>query len=106
MLCEASFKMLEEFSWPGNLLDLSNVVSQGFCSNLSLIRLDKTTMRSVYGSQEQRACVEQLVGKTFWEIEKSLLFATLDFHQGDKKATADTLGISLKTLYNRINAYT
>jgi DNA-binding NtrC family response regulator len=31
--------------------------------------------------------------------------ATLDRYDGNKKDAADTLGISLKTLYNRLNAY-
>jgi DNA-binding NtrC family response regulator len=31
--------------------------------------------------------------------------ATLDAHGGKKRKTADILGVSLKTLYNRLNTY-
>jgi DNA-binding NtrC family response regulator len=31
--------------------------------------------------------------------------ATLEHHDGNKKKTADVLGVSLKTLYNRLNSY-
>jgi two-component system response regulator PilR (NtrC family) len=49
--------------------------------------------------------IEALVGKSFWTVEKDLLFATLDSTGGDKAEAARLLGISLKTLYNRLHAY-
>ena len=39
------------------------------------------------------------------EAERQLILATLEHYQGDKKKTAEVLGISLKTLYNRLNVY-
>ncbi len=36
---------------------------------------------------------------------RRLILATLDRLQGDKKRAAKTLGISLKTLYNRLGVY-
>jgi DNA-binding NtrC family response regulator len=45
------------------------------------------------------------VGTPIEGIEKRLILATLEHCTGDKKAAADLLGISLKTLYNRLNAY-
>ena len=37
--------------------------------------------------------------------ERMLILATLARFEGDKKRTAETLGISLKTLYNRLAVY-
>lgn len=45
------------------------------------------------------------VGVSIAEAEKQLIFATLDLCAGNKQRAADTLGVSLKTLYNRLNAY-
>jgi DNA-binding NtrC family response regulator len=39
------------------------------------------------------------------EAEKSLILATLEGCGGDKKEASEVLGISLKTLYNRLNSY-
>ena len=39
------------------------------------------------------------------EAEKSLILASLRRNEGDKKITAAELGISLKTLYNRLREY-
>ena len=44
------------------------------------------------------------VGMSNEEVERILTLATLD-HFGEKKRTAEVLGISLKTLYNRLKAY-
>ena len=44
------------------------------------------------------------VGMSNDEVERVLTLATLD-HYGEKKRTAEVLGISLKTLYNRLKAY-
>ena len=45
------------------------------------------------------------VGTSLGEAERHLILATLAHYQGDKKKAAAVLGISLKTLYNRLNVY-
>ena len=45
------------------------------------------------------------VGQSIDEVEKQLILSTLDHYDGDKKAAAATLGVSLKTLYNRLKSY-
>jgi DNA-binding NtrC family response regulator len=44
-------------------------------------------------------------GRAISDVERELIFKTLDHFDGDKKSAADALGISLKTLYNRLNEY-
>jgi DNA-binding NtrC family response regulator len=38
-------------------------------------------------------------------VERSLIEATLEHFRGNKRRAADTLGCSLKTLYNKLNGY-
>jgi DNA-binding NtrC family response regulator len=45
------------------------------------------------------------VGRSIADVEKDLILATLEHLDGDKKAAATSLGISLKTLYNRLKEY-
>lgn len=45
------------------------------------------------------------VGMAAKEAEKRLVMATLDHFEGNKHKAADSLGFSLKTLYNRLNEY-
>ena len=48
---------------------------------------------------------EPLLGHSLAEIEKAVILATLEHTDGDKRAAADILGISLRTVYNRLNDY-
>jgi DNA-binding NtrC family response regulator len=45
------------------------------------------------------------VGTSLAEAERSIIFATLRHCSGNKTRAAALLGVSLKTLYNRLNAY-
>jgi len=45
------------------------------------------------------------VGTSLADVDRTLIFATLDLCGGVKKRAADLLGISLKTLYNRLEEY-
>lgn len=45
------------------------------------------------------------LGLSLKEAEKKLILATLDHVEGDKKEAASVLGVSLKTLYNRLKRY-
>ena len=44
-------------------------------------------------------------GRSIADVEKDLILNTLAHFGGDKKAAAESLGISLKTLYNRLGQY-
>jgi len=39
------------------------------------------------------------------DAERELILQTLDHYQGNKRAAAEALGISLKTLYNKLKEY-
>jgi DNA-binding NtrC family response regulator len=45
------------------------------------------------------------VGTSLAEMERQASFATLDHCRGNKRRAAEMLGVSLKTLYNRLTAY-
>jgi DNA-binding NtrC family response regulator len=45
------------------------------------------------------------IGSSLDETERRLILATLDHTQGKKRRAASLLGISVKTLYNRLKAY-
>jgi DNA-binding NtrC family response regulator len=49
--------------------------------------------------------IPMTIGMTVEEVERRLILATLGHCTGNKRQIAKTLGISLKTLYNRILEY-
>lgn len=103
---ENALTIMQAYRWPGNVRELKNVVHRSYLMADELIDAGNLPRElSDSDPSPTEPSVGELVGKTFWELEKDLLFATLAHHKGDKTKTAKTLGISLKTLYNRINAY-
>jgi DNA-binding NtrC family response regulator len=50
-------------------------------------------------------CVTFPLGSRLADAEQRLIFATLGYCGGNKTQTAEMLGVSLKTLYNRLNEY-
>ena len=64
--------------------------------------MDPRSLPSKFGRTPQ---VTVPVGSTLAVLERLLIEATLRHLRGNKTRAAETLGISLKTLYNRLNDY-
>jgi len=60
---------------------------------------------SPFSKKEEPSASSMSAGKTIEQVEKALIYATLDEVDGNKTMAADMLGISTKTLYNRLHAY-
>jgi DNA-binding NtrC family response regulator len=52
-----------------------------------------------------RACIKQLVGQRLALVERELILQTLRAHRGNRTRTADLLGISIRSLRDRIRNY-
>lgn len=105
VLTEAAKTTIVEHSWPGNVRELKNVLHRAALESDATTQLDIRDLDDMSMANPGEAPISDFVGKTFWQIEKELLYATLDHNDGDKETTARMLGISLKTLYNRLHAY-
>ncbi len=83
--------------------ELRNVVQRAFILAPGDIDEDALPL----GGTESRSATTLVVrvGTRIEEVEKRLILATLEHCAGDKKVAAELLGISLKTLYNRLNVY-
>lgn len=104
---EQSIHKLMSYDWPGNVRELRHAVHRAFImadpQRKLLVLPDDLTSPFSKISQQHAAGIA--VGKTVEEVERELIEITLQHFDGDKKQTADMLGISLKTLYNRLNSY-
>jgi two-component system, NtrC family, response regulator AtoC len=103
-LSPAALHRLRQHSWPGNVRELKNVLYRAFILADGEIDVDAFPL----GAADETlggADVSVKVGTSVAEAEKQLILATLQHCEGDKRKAAEVLGISLKTLYNRINAY-
>jgi two-component system response regulator HydG len=100
-----SLKRLQAYHWPGNVRELKHVVQRA--SIMSDPEAEELSLpdrfESPFGDQEARQGLT--IGRSIRDVERELIMRTLEHLNGDKKAAAETLGISLNTLYNRLNAY-
>jgi two-component system response regulator AtoC len=101
---EDSLDRLRTHSWPGNVRELKNVVHRAFIMADHEIT-PRCLPREVGGDSGSIRSLNFQVGTSIEEVERRLIMATLDAHAGNKRKTADILGVSLKTLYNRLNTY-
>src|SRR5205085_118843 len=101
---EDSLDRLRTHSWPGNVRELKNVVHRAFIMADNEIT-PRCLPREVGGESGSVRSLSFQVGASIEDVERRLIMATLDAYGGNKRKTADILGVSLKTLYNRLNTY-
>jgi two-component system response regulator AtoC len=101
---EDSMERLRSHSWPGNVRELKNVVHRAFIMADQEIT-PRSLPREVGGDSGFQRSLHFQVGSSIEDVEKRLIMATLEAYGGNKRKTADILGVSLKTLYNRLNQY-
>jgi DNA-binding NtrC family response regulator len=104
-LSEKSLKRLEAYHWPGNVRELRHVIHRAFIlSDADDGELDlPERFESPFGQQSRLEGLQ--VGRSIRDIERELIMRTLAHFDGDKRAAAEILGISLNTLYNRLHVY-
>jgi DNA-binding NtrC family response regulator len=98
---------LRKHGWPGNVRELKNgvhratILADGDDIEASHLPLPKLAEPECASDASMRIAI----GTTVAEAERRLILATLNDHGGNKERTARTLGISLKTLYNKLKRY-
>jgi DNA-binding NtrC family response regulator len=95
--------VLQSYSWPGNVRELANVIEHAaiLCNEWPITGEDIPQRFS--GSASGGAKSRSWAGLTLRDIEMRAIYESLDRHNGSKPEAAEELGISLKTLYNKLN---
>jgi len=105
----ASKQFLHAHSWPGNVRELKNLVQRAWLLADEVLELGQANAMSATdafpGPAPTGNCVTVLVGTSLAESERNLICATLESCGGNKTRAAEVLGVSLKTLYNRLHEY-
>jgi DNA-binding NtrC family response regulator len=103
-----SFRYLRQHQWPGNVRELYNTVQRAF-----ILADDQLELRTAADcgpdldtpGEEVDAPVKFGRGMSLAQVEQVVIMETLRRCKDNKTRTAAVLGISLKTLYNRLNQY-
>jgi transcriptional regulator with PAS, ATPase and Fis domain len=106
-------------NWPGNVRELRNVLERavilagegtvemkhlpGLLQNRLPVPVSETAPEN--GAAPANDLVQFSIGTTVEEAEKGLILRTLDHTKNNKTRAAEILGISLKTLHNKLKEY-
>lgn len=105
VFAQGLLESLGSHDWPGNVRELKNYVQRAFIlANDGVLETPVAPVSMAVGSQNADA-VSIAMGTSLAQAEQQLIFATLKRCNGVKRKAAQVLGISSKTLYNRLEEY-
>jgi DNA-binding NtrC family response regulator len=96
--------LLERYPWPGNIRELRNVCERAtILAEGDFIEARHLPTPVVSRSEQTLPTVTLSPGTTVDEAERRLILLTLEHTRNNKTRAAEILGISLKTLHNKLN---
>jgi len=102
----AAVAQMRAHHWPGNVRELRNCVERSFILSDDEIHLEISRPGPTTGPRVgSDGCVRVPLGSTVADAEREMILATIDHCGGNKRKAADVLGISVKTVYNKLAEY-
>jgi DNA-binding NtrC family response regulator len=96
---------MRRYGWPGNVRELSNAVQRAYIlADGDLIQHGGLAREQDPAPLPEGNAIRVSIGSTLAEVEERLILATVQ-ECDTKEQAAQMLGISVKTLYNRLRAY-
>jgi DNA-binding NtrC family response regulator len=110
VVSEAVLNLFQNYSWPGNVRELRNTLERAVivCDGPVIETkhltpgFGQTTIRT---SSDDPDAIHLDVGMTVEEAERRLILKTIESTSNNKTRAAEILGISLKTLHNKLKEY-
>lgn len=110
---EEALIQLKNHSWPGNVRELENTIHRGVLLAVGgEIKPESIHLGGSGSLQGETAAHNRsatsgvnLIGKTVAEVEQGLIIDTLDHCLGNRTHAANILGISIRTLRNKLKQY-
>ncbi|MCD6326828.1 sigma-54-dependent Fis family transcriptional regulator [bacterium] len=116
LLSKETMAFIQEHDWPGNVRELENAIqrgvmlSQGKRIEISDLIFDRHKRHRPHSartapSHADDRTLEVEVGTSLAEMERKLIFATLVKTDSNRTKAAELLGITVRTLRNKLNLY-
>ena len=104
--------LLQSHQWPGNVRELENVIERAVITTIDNqlgikdLVIDRPKNEATASGQTGLEAEKKWIpGKTLDDIERNVIIEALQYHQGNRTHTAKALGISIRTLRNKISDY-
>lgn len=102
LLSPEALAIITAWHWPGNIRELENVLERAvILSENSVIQGAHITIEN----QERTEQALEFAGMTLSQVEQKLILQTLQMTEQNRTRAAEILGISIRTLRNKINEY-
>ena len=104
-MSEEAMKIMMKYDWPGNIRELQNT-----CERLQILSEGHTVMPNDLPDHirnpEYKAVIDDYDPTlTIHELERRYILKALNYFDGNKTQAANALGITIKTLYNKLHEY-
>lgn len=109
-LADSALQALIQHPWSGNVRELQNTIHRAvLLAPESLIQIedlfDAATMETKTVNADTYLDRQLMIGNTIATMERELIYGTLDHCEGNKTHAANILGISIRTLRNKLHEY-
>lgn len=102
-ISDAAFDKITSYSWPGNVRELKYAIERAYLLAADIIGPEHIEFEVASTDLVDPETVP--VGIPLETIEQVVIEKTLEINDGNKTKSADQLGISVKTLYNKLDRY-
>jgi DNA-binding NtrC family response regulator len=100
----SAMRMMEQYNWPGNVREVRNVIERAvILANGEFIEPKHLPPLVTDSPDVVKPVIALEPGTTVEEAERRLILMTLEHTRDNKTRAAEILGISLKTLHNKLN---
>jgi two-component system response regulator HydG len=98
-----ALEILEAYSWPGNIRELENTIERAVIFAIGTQITEQELPDDIKSFKSTSVNFNFRTGYTLDEIETEAIRMALKRHQGNKKFAADELGVSLRTIYRKMD---
>jgi DNA-binding NtrC family response regulator len=104
-LSSSSLDKISHYHWPGNVRELKHAIERAYILADKVIHPEHLITNDANRHTEEDQTAGIPIGMRLEEIEKIAILKTLKNNEGNRSDTAHQLGISIKTLYNKLDKY-
>lgn len=101
-----AFDALINHTWPGNVRELENCMHRAvLLATGGIVELQHLRLPVRDAPSSDGVGIGGMIGKTVAEVERNLILGTLETTSGNRTKAAEILGISIRTLRNKLQQY-